>query len=259
MKFSASTLSMLAWGALDLKKLDSNIGIEIFYEWASRELWNHALAEAMPGRSGGFSIHSPFNFADTCKTPEEDLFRQWQEPFDLYHKYNGEFYVIHSQGNGPLPSSEAERKEMRIIATDRIARFADICEKNGIHMVVENLFDGKEGPLFGQEEFIQLFQDIPNINCLIDTGHAVLGFYDIYEVQKALGKRLVGYHIHDNDGKDDLHLRVGDSKGVIDWNRFFEGYAKYTPEATLVMEYSKAEIFDFTNDMKKMENWINQF
>ena len=258
MKYSASTLSMLAGGILQLKNLDPAIGVEIFYEWASRETWNHALAEAMPGRKGGFSIHSPYIYADVCKSDEEDLFRQWQEPFDLYHKYNAEFYVIHSHGNERIPDGEEERAVLRKKVTDRIIRFAKICKENGVHMVVENLFDGPKGPLFRQAEFIQLFREVPEIDCLIDTGHAVLGGYDIYEVQKALGSRIVGYHMHDNDGIHDSHFRVGDARGVIDWKRFFEGFCAYTPDAVMVMEYVQAEICDYTEDMAKMNEWIQR-
>lgn len=249
---------MTGGNCIQLKELDASIGIEIFYEWGSRELWNHALAQAMPGRTGSFSIHAPFTFADICSTEENDLFRQWQEPFDLYHQYHGEFYVIHSHGNDTLPSSEEERKALRAKVTERIARFSGICKENGVYLVVENLFDGPQGALFHQEHYLQLFQDVPDIGALIDTGHAVLGYYDIGRIQRLLGDRLAGYHVHDNDGKSDLHLRVGDRKGVIDWEAFFRGYVRHTPYAALVMEYNQAKIIDYRDDMEQMKTWIRK-
>ena len=87
----------------------------------------------------------------------------------------------------------------------------------------------------------------------MDTGHAVLGGIDIFEVQRTLGSRLQAYHIHDNDGLEDCHQRIG--TGVTDWARFGEGARKYTPDANFVMEYNGNAttcIQDYMEDAEKL-------
>ncbi len=251
-KFSASSLSMLGGAMTGLKKLDKEIGIEIFYEFASEDMWRHVLSEAMEGRTGEFSIHSPFYFADICYSEEDELIRELMVPFDLYHRFNGQFYVLHSHGQGKLPEEADERARLREKVTGRIARLADICENEGVRLAVENLFGGI-GPLFNQQQYIELFEQVPKAYALIDVGHALIGNYDIWEVQKALGSRLIGYHIHDNDGKHDSHRCIYDENGTADWEKFCQGVRAYTPDATLVMEYAHAALSDYKEDMDRLK------
>lgn len=253
MKYSASSLSFPKGSIRNLKKLDEKIGIEIFYEFASEDMWNHVLEEAMDNREGEFSIHSPMFYADVCYSDEKELIRELVAPFKIYHRFNGQFYVLHSQGERNLPSDEKEKAELRKKVTERIKLFSETCEFEGVTLAVENLYKGTPGPLFNQEEYIQLFDAVPKAKALIDVGHAVLGHYDIYEVQKALRDRLIGYHVHDNDGTRDSHWRMEAQNGVIDWNMFCEGVKQYTPDATLVMEYGIAKVGDYAEDMEKFE------
>ncbi|MBQ8803739.1 MAG: sugar phosphate isomerase/epimerase [Tyzzerella sp.] len=253
MKYSASSLSFPQGSVRGLKKLDKRIGIEIFYEFASEDMWNHVLEEAMDHREGEFSIHSPMFYANVGYSDEKELIRELSVPFELYHRFNGQFYVLHSQGEGYIPSDEIERADLRRKVTERIKTFSEICESEGITLVIENLYQGTPGPLFSQEEYIQLFDAVPKAKALIDVGHAVLGRYDIYEVQKALKERLIGYHVHDNDGIRDFHWRMEAENGVVDWDKFCLGVKKYTPDATLVMEYVHAKPDDYTDDMEKFE------
>ncbi|MBO4299073.1 MAG: sugar phosphate isomerase/epimerase [Clostridia bacterium] len=54
-----------------------------------------------------------------------------------------------------------------------------------------------------------------------DTGHALLTGRDVYSTIMKLGGRIETLHIHDNDGKRDLHLAP--YMGVLDWERFILG------------------------------------
>lgn len=256
MKYSASSLSFPQGSVRGLKNLDKRIGVEIFYEFASEDMWNHVLEEAMENREGEFSIHSPMFYTNVGYSDEKELMKELCVPFKLYHRFNGQFYVLHSQGEGYLPSAEAERADLRKKATEKMKIFSEICESEGVILVIENLYQGTPGPLFNQEEYIRLFDEIPKAKALIDVGHAMLGRYDIYEVQKALKERLIGYHVHDNDGIHDSHWRMEAENGVVDWDKFCMGVKRYTPDATLVMEYAHAKPNDYTEDMEKFERKI---
>ena len=77
----------------------------------------------------------------------------------------------------------------------------------------------------------------PEAGVLLDTGHAHVNGWDIPAVVKALGKRLVACHLHDNSGQGDEHLPIG--QGSIDWRGYFKAIKKHAPKAVQVLEYCR--------------------
>lgn len=259
MKFTISSLGFMGPAITNMSGLPRDIGIEIFYEWGSSDYWEDSLRLIMKDREGEFSIHSPFVYADIALSSDENrLFEVLREPFDLYQRYDGTFYVVHT--NGPLdhPMDIKKREELRKRVMDRLFRFEKICAREGIQMVVENLGFGRGIPtLFNQHEFVNIFKQMPHLKCLIDTGHAVLADFDIYEVQKSLKSSIIAYHIHDNDGEQDQHLRVG--AGCIDWDKFACGFCDFTPLSTIVLEYNQARVTDYIGDIESIASQINKY
>ena len=96
------------------------------------------------------------------------------------------------------------------------------------------------------------------VKALIDVGHAVLGDYDICCLQENLREKLVGYHIHDNDGQRDWHWRFDTEGGIVDWPKFCQGAARFTPNAVMVLEYAQAEVGDYIEDVGKMEKSFSE-
>lgn len=258
MRFSASSMGFPGPEINNMALLPKDFGIEIFYEWGSADYWNDALDLIMRERTGGFSIHSPFNNVDICMPcDEEKLFHVLRTPFDLYHKYSGEFYVVHTNGYLPADADKQFEDDCRKRAEDRLARFHEICVSEGVRMVVENLgFRRGKKHLYNHQQFLELFQALPEIWCLIDTGHTLLGDFDIYDIQKTLKNRLVAYHVHDNDKMLDQHLRIG--AGCLDWNRFAQGYKEFTPDAAIVMEYNLAAIKEYQEDKDRLLALLSQ-
>ncbi len=244
MNISVSSLSFCGHPIYTMRKLPPELGIEIFYEWGSETYWELALKEIMAGRTGKFSIHAPYqgDITDMSRTTSERaLFDYLRQPFRLYHKFGGEGYVVHMNAPYAAEPSPEEKAETLKRVEERLARFNDICRAEGVTMLVENLAFGHGlKTLCDQREFLSLFVNNPDLFCIVDTGHAVLGGIDVYAVQEALGSRLRAYHLHDNDGREDLHLRVG--AGVIDWKRFGEGAKRFTPNAQFIMEYGAASV-----------------
>lgn len=240
MTISVSSLGFLGHSVYDMAKLSPELGIEIFYEWGGETYWELALTRIMDQRTGPFSIHAPYqgDIVEMSLTEKEaDMFAYLAQPFDLYHRFGGTGYVVHMNAPYPVEPSPFEKAERLKRVEDRLARLNDICQREGVTLLVENLAFGHGlKTLCNQQEFLDIFAHNPALNCIIDTGHAVLGGLDIYQIQKTLGSRLAAYHIHDNDGVEDCHQRVG--TGVIDWARFGEGARLYTPQANFVMEYN---------------------
>lgn len=237
-KFEVSSLGYPNGGVKRMAKLPEEFGIEIFYEWGGTSYWVESLKKIMKGRQGTFSMHSPFGYCDFAQTESEaELFKFMTEPFDMYHQFNGCHYVVHTNGHVDAGATEQQRADMRKLAAERLVKFQEICDKEEVHMIVENVPDGGH-TLFNHEQFLSLFTENSCLNCIIDTGHAHMEGLDMLEIQKVLGSRLKAYHVHDNAGNADSHLRfMSGVEGGIDWQKFVDGVMTYTPDATITFEY----------------------
>jgi len=235
MKYSISTCSFYKYRIRKLLPLEPDMGVEIFCEFGSDNMWNSLMTSLSERGKHPFSIHAPFAFVDiAAKCDEKKLFDTLMQPFDLYHKFDGEFYVLHTYGDEAACTTEQERDYSRKLATERLAKFNEICKKENVVLGAENLCSGAV-PLFNQDQFLGLFEQITDMSCVIDVGHALVSGMDISILQKILNSRICAYHLHDNDGKKDSHLRLG--SGVCDWKTFAENCSQYTPDAVGVLEY----------------------
>ena len=239
MEFSVSTLSYSGPKMWLMKRLSKEFGIEIFWDWGNEDFWKEMVAKWMRQHTGSFSIHGPMTYVSfTDDVPSDVIFEKLKKPFDLYHCCNSKFYVLHTHDNGFLSAevSDDGLLKKRDLAIERMVAFNEICKAEGVQLVIENIGKGKGGKTpFTESDFIALFRNNPDLKCLLDVGHAVLGDYDIGKVQKALGEQLVAYHLHDNRGKADNHLRI--REGVIDWQQWKQNCYAYTPHAEIVLEY----------------------
>ena len=66
-------------------------------------------------------------------------------------------------------------------------------------------------------------------------GHLHVAGWNAERVLKALGKRVEGFHFHNNDGRDDTHCRITD--GTLDYTEVMRLYRRYTPNADITLEY----------------------
>lgn len=257
MKYSISTCSFYKYRIRRLLPLPKELGVEIFYEFGSSDMWVDFMNLLNTDGKHAFSIHAPFAFVDiAAKCDEARLFDKLKKPFDLYHRFGGEFYVLHTYGDEALRGSEAERDYSRKLAAQRLFNFNELCRKEGVVLGAENLCSGAP-PLFDQQQFLALFRDIPDIHCVLDVGHALIGGMDIELLQEKLGSRICAYHLHNNDGVHDLHARLG--SGIYDWTQFAENCKKFTPEATGVLEYmDETNLGTFREDIDFLEALMEQ-
>ena len=79
--------------------------------------------------------------------------------------------------------------------------------------------------------------------------------WKLSDVLRDLNNKLVGVHIHDNDGTADAHLPVG--CGNIDWNDYFAALKEYAPQATQVCEYAAINQYGMvTESLAKLEEAV---
>lgn len=90
-------------------------------------------------------------------------------------------------------------------------------DKRGYDVLLENVFEEEPGYMARLIKGV----DSPSFGFCFDIGHCnVFSKVDMEEWIVALGDRMREAHIHDNHGKSDEHLAIGD--GDIDFDSFFK-------------------------------------
>lgn len=213
-------------------------GIEFFLHTHSSRYMG--LMENVPSWLEGLpaAAHGPFIGIDATSPQgskeQKDLLQAYRYAFNMTKRLQSSHLVVHTHQRviEPWEKEQAQRD-----CFNNLKLLSDMGEDAGVTLAIENLGIQRRGvSLFDQTDFQELFQRFPKADCLIDTGHLLVAGWNMAEVLCALSKKIRGYHLHDNDGRADSHLRIG--KGRFDFPAFFSLYRRYTPEADITLEYS---------------------
>ncbi len=175
------------------------------------------------------SFHSP------CKTFNLDCdgetwantINHFRKSVDYCKKHKGSSMVFHT--NEVLTSESNKR-----IIENHIDEVIEIAKSKGVHLTLENVGTGKD-MLYSESEFIDLVKR-KNIKVLIDTGHLFLNNWSFENVITELKDYIEVYHLHNNDGKNDLHISF--FNGYFEVNEPLNLIKNLTPQALLMLEYS---------------------
>lgn len=236
MRISISDLAYAGFRYGDFCKLDKACGLEFFYEFGTRAYWDTVLPLMTAGRQNGISMHGPCVQVNLAKEdPARTYLNVFLDAFTYAKKIGAEFVVVHT--NEVLPK-DLDKLDLQQRVRDKLAVLLQLSRDIGVQMVIENVgLRPKQSLLFDREAFLELPQRFPDAKFLLDVGHAHVNGWDLADTVRALGKRLIGCHVHDNDGKGDQHLYVG--AGTIKWEPFFEALMETNPDVRLVLEYAK--------------------
>lgn len=147
------------------------------------------------------------------------------------------YIVIHGFKLAHHLGSEAAEWEQ----TERLLHaLAPMAKELGITMCIENLYRSVgghivEGPCCNARKAAERIDRLNDqygeevAGFCFDTGHANLVGIDFEDFIRTLGKRLKVLHIHDNDGRGDLHqipftfTRTRENRVTTDWDGFLCG------------------------------------
>ncbi len=116
------------------------------------------------------------------------------------------------------------------------------CEEFGVNVAVENMWQST-GDIINHstcskaEEFIRYIDELnsPYIVACLDIGHAALVREDVATFIRKLGKnRLRSLHVHDVDGKNDLHTLP--FYGSVNWNKIMSALKEIGYEGDFTYE-----------------------
>lgn len=128
---------------------------------------------------------------------------------------------------------------------ERYARLAPAAREYGVTICLENMFTNYRGKIYGAvcndgvmaAKYVDALNDLAGAQCFgfcLDTGHALLASKDIRQFMNDLGSRITCFHIHDNNGADDLHREP--YSGKLDWDSFIAGLRDIGFRKTLSFE-----------------------
>ncbi|MGN0132412.1 MAG: sugar phosphate isomerase/epimerase family protein [Lachnospiraceae bacterium] len=168
------------------------------------------------------------------------MIEAYKMAFRVYKTFGAESIVMHTHQRGFKPE-EKEQYQQNVIET--ICEIGKEAEKEGVHLLVENVGETIYGNmLFNEDEFIALFQKIPqSVGCLIDIGHAILNKWDLENVIRQLRNKIGSYHLHNNDGSGDIHRPLFEQDMILkkeNLRQLFRCMEKETPKADWILEYA---------------------
>lgn len=220
-----------------VKPFYGKVGIEFFIHTFSPHYMEQMAHIKTWTKDLHLAFHGPFCFVEATSSPGtreyENFTQAYDQAFSLIRPFGPCHLVFHSNECFVRPE---EKNKLQAQCLSNIEMLIPRAKSFGVTLLLENLaLPSKGTPLFDMEEYISLFDRFPLADCLIDVGHLNVAGWDMETVIRRLAGRIKGYHLHDNDGTNDSHQRIG--CGTIDYSRFFELYRTYTPHGDLTLEY----------------------
>ena len=165
--------------------------------------------------------HGPWRFPPREATPEEIKLRLEEFKKSIYGAavLGSPNWVIH-----PLMPFGADTDEQakEMLEINRAA-FREVCEYAkafGVTVCLENMPFLKL-PIASVGSVVDFVRELgyDNFKMCLDTGHSAVFGDCLGDAVRLIGKDLLAVlHVHDNNGKQDQHLRP--EEGVIDWKSF---------------------------------------
>lgn len=226
--------------------VEKGVHPELFFSTDSLDLLLpeqvESLAATLANNSISCTIHAPFG--DLNPGSEERLLREatrfrFKQICNIAAILKPRVMVFHP---GYDKWRYGERQSFWLgHAIDTFRQVLEDTEPLGCAIAVENIFEEEPSTLLALIEAL----NHPRLRHCFDVGHWNLFHGEgigLEEWFAALGPHMAEVHIHDNSGKRDDHLPVGE--GTIDFAVYFRLLASYAPEAVWTIEAHSRECLD---------------
>ncbi|MBR5060197.1 MAG: sugar phosphate isomerase/epimerase [Clostridia bacterium] len=191
-----------------------------------------------------FQAHAPF---PSCVFGDDEynefMLRVLEKTIEAAHYIGCRRLVVHPFFYGydhKLPAAEERAFNIKCYS-----RLIETARRNDVIICLENMFSAYRGRITAgccsdiseACDYVDTLNEIAGERrfafCL-DTGHLFLLGLDVYDAMIKLGSRIEAFHVHDNDGRSDLH--IAPYMGVIDWNKFIKGLRDIGFDSTMSFE-----------------------
>ncbi|MDY6084206.1 MAG: sugar phosphate isomerase/epimerase [Dialister sp.] len=238
----------------------SDVGVEFTAFTHNDRYWHEldALAQAV---TCPVTFHGPYvqieATADTGSKEYHWLMESYGRVLRLAKTVHAGHVVFHySQKQFELKDIPQKQENAKAV----MRQLTEEAEKMGVPLVIENLCRQQKGVhLFTNDEYFDLFQEMPHAKALIDIGHANVNGLDVERFLATYTDRVTGFHVHNNDGRSDQHLDY--HHGTADVRQIMHWAGKYTPGANIVIEYEPHELLshqELLEEIEELRSWAEE-
>jgi sugar phosphate isomerase/epimerase len=174
------------------------------------------------GRSGP---HAIVDITEQTKAKRMAMVDEVKRALEIADVIPFRYLIQHLGGNGQ--EFDERRIESAFSSLEEIKVFAG---QRGVEVLLENTANA-----LSSAERLNFFlhETHLNLNFCFDSGHAHMGEGIEHEFQ-LMKSRIRSTHLHDNDGKSDLHQTPG--QGTIDWRKTMQLLRSCTKDCPLLLE-----------------------
>ncbi len=236
------TIHEAGFDGVDLNAIDTalpgrKIGrgeLDSIYDKSDEEIFEYFRPYKEASEKYGVAIsqaHAPFpSWVKDQPVTNEYMIRVFEKCLMVCAYLNCPYLIVHPffPGYNDTLTSEEEWK----INIEGYSALIPAIKKYGVTVCLENMFTAYRRKMYSAicqnpdevVRYIDTLNDMAGEKCFaycLDTGHALLVGHEMRTLINKLGHRIECLHIHDNDGRDDLH--VPPYMGILDWDRFIAG------------------------------------
>lgn len=202
--------------------------LEVFHR-ESLEDWVRRGASLVRGTSAEFGLKATqfvAHFMMDAFSSEEKLFsdagvKEMPSVLQIVELYDecGIVTVPLGAFEGPRNPGAEDYRKIFDRSLEKIGALLEMVERSGLHLALEILPGAVIGGIDG---FMRLCErlETDTLGLNFDTGHAWASKENLYLAPAKLGRGMLGTHLCDNFGNENLSLRPG--AGSIDWPRLIE-------------------------------------
>ncbi len=206
------------------------------------------LKEIAQSYEVSYCIHAPFggiNIATPYKPLLNAMLKRLKRSLTMARDLESKLWIFHPGMATGIGSFYPEMEWNGTMKSIRILR--EFASELDVRVGLEN---GLQAFVMKTADDFKRFYDETDeaIGFVLDTGHAnIIGQMESFLTE--LRNRIVHIHAHDNKGRYDEHLGIGD--GSIDWERFAE-LARKIPNEFVVSVESVKNVRESVDRLKQM-------
>ena len=224
--------------------------------------WKVLADEVMPSMTAPTTFHGPYVNIEATSPLDSPahawVMESYRRVFALAARYGVRHVVFH------YSQLHFWKEEIPVAQENAYTVMRALTEEArgmGVHFVIENLCRQPAGGthLFTNEEYFQIFEEIPDAESLIDIGHAHVNGLDIEKFLALYGPRVRGFHVHNNDGLSDQHIDY--RCGTADIRTIMHWAGQYTEDANIVIEYEPHERLtheELLGEIDELRGWVEE-
>lgn len=215
-------------------------GCETVELWMEGDGYSHnklnAIKKGLKQLRFKYSLHPPATGVNlTSSDPFHRARARYLHDHALEFAYDiGADYVVFHPGI--YEGTIVTREELKKLAFEYLLEYSRRALILGIKIAFENVGFHVQS-LYTMEEFCGLLDQMPpEIGYVVDLGHAHINGWDLEKVLERVKEKLISIHIHDNDGRLDLHQAI--YQGTIDWKKVFAFFPSLGEDVHYILEYA---------------------